>query len=122
MSNVLHANYANITAKHESSILSSLEHRLEVAKAACNLPLIELLEHEKKSTVTAKTARSVEQPSLWHRFVENFVIKAELQVKQINDVQGDIWWYAYDPKTGNCVYADTDSDLRSWIESNYTGK
>ena len=44
--------------------------------------------------------------------------RSELQVQQF--VNGsDAWWYAYDPQAGNWVYADSEAELRIWIEQNY---
>ncbi|MBW4522379.1 MAG: hypothetical protein KME16_22220 [Scytolyngbya sp. HA4215-MV1] len=42
----------------------------------------------------------------------------QLQVCQF--INGsDIWWYAFDPRTGECVYADSEAELRVWIEQHY---
>ncbi len=53
--------------------------------------------------------------------VEAFAHRNELQVRQF--VNGsDMMWYAFDPTTGQCVYADSEAELRLWIEQNYQGK
>ncbi len=53
--------------------------------------------------------------------VEAFAHRNELPVHQF--VNGsDIMWYAFDPTTGQCVYADSEAELRLWIEQNYQGK
>ena len=53
--------------------------------------------------------------------VEMFAHRNELQVHQF--VNGsDVMWYAFDPTTSRCVYADSEAELRIWIEQNYQGK
>jgi hypothetical protein len=39
----------------------------------------------------------------------------QLQVCQFMN-GSDLWWYAFDPRTGDCVYADSEAELRLWIE------
>jgi hypothetical protein len=34
----------------------------------------------------------------------------------------DLWWYTFDPRTGQCIYADSEAELRLWIEQNYQGR
>jgi hypothetical protein len=53
--------------------------------------------------------------------IEAFAHRNELQAHQF--VNGsDMMWYAFDPTTGQCVYADSEAELRIWIEENYQGK
>ncbi len=53
--------------------------------------------------------------------IEGFTHRNDLQVRQF--VNGsDMMWYAFDPTTGQCVYADSEAELRIWIEQNYQGK
>lgn len=44
---------------------------------------------------------------------------AELEVRQIVDRHGQVWWYAYDPMTGVSIRTDSETNLRSWIEQRY---
>lgn len=46
---------------------------------------------------------------------------SELQVRQVVS-DNNVWWYAYNPQTGNSVYADSETELMIWIEENYQGK
>jgi hypothetical protein len=39
----------------------------------------------------------------------------QLQVCQFMN-GSDLWWYAFDPRTGDCVYADSEAELHLWIE------
>jgi hypothetical protein len=111
--------------KHQLNILSSLEHRIKIAKLEQNLQLVDLLEIEKKSIdPTFLQSNAERSPIDWlnrliNGLIDNFVPKTELQIKKLSDTFGNEWWYAYDPKTGKSVYADSDSEMRLWIESNY---
>lgn len=56
----------------------------------------------------------------WRPTVKSFS-SSELEVRQV--VSGNsIWWYAYNPLTGNSVYADSEVELMIWIKENYQGK
>jgi hypothetical protein len=127
--------YTNDIATHQSSMLASLERRLGVAKAACNWQLIELLEVERQEispgSFGAKTLRRnascKESPSsrlqselqdIWHKFIEMCVPKAELQIEQTADSNGNTWWYACNPQTGQSVYSGSEAEMRLWIETN----
>ncbi len=52
--------------------------------------------------------------------VETFAHRNELQVHQFAN-GSDLLWYAFDPMTGNCIYADSEAELRVWIDQNYQG-
>lgn len=124
MANVLHA--PQFLAQHQVNMMTSLAHRLEVARATNNFQLVELLERERQQ-ISAGTSHI---SPLWNGdrlkdFVQS-IIKAiahrsELQVQQF--INGsDRWWYAFDPQTGNSVYADSEAELRLWIRDNYRGR
>ncbi len=46
-----------------------------------------------------------------------FVDCSKPQVHRFS-IGDDVWWYAFDPKQGKSVYADTEEELRIWIEKN----
>jgi len=133
MSNLLQTQCTYMLNIHQLNILASLEHRLEVAKAQQNMQLVALLEIEKrsinpisirfqsvssgKSSINLRPWLITVWQRLGHSFTNNFLPKAELQIQQLSDPAGNQWWYAYDPKTGKSVYADSDTEMRLWIES-----
>lgn len=107
--------------------MASLARRLEVARATHNAQLVELLEQEKRQVVApAPTPERAQSRTSWFHTLRERISKAlfgtpELQACQF--VNGsDHWWYAIDPQTGECVYADSEAELRVWIEQNYRGR
>lgn len=125
MANVLHTNDSQIWHKHQENITASLNHRLEVAKATQNTTLVELLEREQKE-ISGDAADhpfsswSHNLTTLWHDLVTLVTGDARLQVWQSVDERGDRWWCAYNPQTGQSVYADSEAEMRLWIEQNYS--
>lgn len=43
----------------------------------------------------------------------------ELKIWQTRDWQGQIWWHAFDPKTGHSTYVATEDEMRVWLEKRY---
>jgi hypothetical protein len=106
--------------KHLMSMWNSLERRIEVARANQNTELLAMLELEKSAIapyqVTTIAAPANNFGSAWQGLWSLLLPKAEIKVKQICDRAGKQWWYAYNPLTGQAVYADTDNEMRMWIE------
>lgn len=118
---------AKYLAKRQESLLTSLSHRLEVARATRNFELIELLEQEKRQM----TATQAHHNSQWSLFVHFTILKqhltnaiapkSALQVSQF--VNGsDRWWYIFDPRTASYIYADSEAELKLWLKENYQGR
>lgn len=115
--------------KHYSNIVASLNHRLEVAQAANDTQLIALLEREQQAFTKEIAAHELLTPpgvaakpkvsGLWHRAVEWMTGRTRLEVWQTVDQGGDRWWCAYNPQTGESVYADSETEMRLWIEQHY---
>ncbi|MBW4519995.1 MAG: hypothetical protein KME16_09900 [Scytolyngbya sp. HA4215-MV1] len=40
----------------------------------------------------------------------------EPQIRRIFDHQGQAWWHAYDPVTGQAVYLETEEEVQIWLE------
>lgn len=132
MTSVLHSttNNFSVTArgavqhKHHDNVLASLQHRLDVAKAHQDQQLIELLKAEEKQL--AGDVDLAPQPmlhplaDLWESIVDFFRGDSELHVWQTVDRRGERWWCAYDPLTGKTLYTDSETEMRIWIEQNYT--
>ena len=126
MNQALHVPEVQSLTKHRDTLLRLLSRRLEIAKANRNFQLIELLEQEKQQLITEgalpKASRSlIARFNDWvHRQVHAIAHNTELEAFQFKN-GSDLWWYAFDPCTGRCVYADSEAELRLWIETNYTG-
>lgn len=127
MTPVFQANDASTFAKHHENIMRSLSHRIELAQAANDRSLVELLERERQQLNPAFTPMEVVRSSdRWLQALKQGVAKflfgeTELRVYQYYE-GGDAWWYAFDPQTGECVYADSEAELQRWIDDNYCGK
>lgn len=126
---------AKIITNHKTSMLTSLERRLEVAKEIGNFQLVELLEDERQEIFSEDMQAEIlrqyvsckESPfsrlqsgliKFWDGVTQIFAPKAELQIKQIFDQSGNVWWYALNPQTGQSVYCDSENEMRLWIETN----
>jgi hypothetical protein len=44
----------------------------------------------------------------------------ELQVQQQRDRTGNLYWLAYNPKTGKSFASASEVDMRDWIERQYS--
>ncbi|WP_203031953.1 hypothetical protein [Leptolyngbya sp. Cla-17] len=105
--------------------MTSLAERLQRAESANDFRLVQLLEQEKKQI--EQEVHQLEPRSLWLNTLQNWLNrmlfnKNELQVSQFVDGANDQWWYAFDPQSGSCVYADSEAELRLWIKNNYQGR
>ncbi|MBW4473629.1 MAG: hypothetical protein KME45_25120 [Stenomitos rutilans HA7619-LM2] len=106
--------------------MASLAHRLDVARANNNPHLVALLEREEQQVAPQKTTGAVQLHRNWWTTMTQFVANrlfggSELQVCEIVDGR-DRWWVASNPQTGQFVYADSEAELRLWIEENYKGR
>ncbi len=128
MTNLTHYNQTQLWHKHHSNIVESLNHRMEVARAAHNDRLVNLLEQELQQVQEIENSRFPLRRHLtglktrWQSLVRGWSTRSELQVRQIEDASGNRWWQAYNPQTGEMVYADSDTELRLWIKQHYSGK
>ncbi|EKQ70259.1 hypothetical protein OsccyDRAFT_0537 [Leptolyngbyaceae cyanobacterium JSC-12] len=124
MTNILRTSDSQLWHKHQENIATSLKHRLDVARAAENTRLVELLEREQKEISEDTIDRHVSFPqqltSLWDDFMSLITGNSSLEVWQSVDEQGDRWWCAYNPQTGQSVYADSETEMRLWIEQHYS--
>jgi hypothetical protein len=123
----LHIDHDQLLAKHRDNVLASLTRRLEVAKSSNNSQLVALLEQEKQQVDNiAVSHKKLQSPIAWlhalqQHFVDAITPNRELQVSQFMN-GSDLWWYAFDPRTGQCVYADSEAELRLWVKENYQGR
>jgi len=124
MANVLSANDVELWQKHHANVMASLNHRLEVARANQDGRLVALLEQEQKQIAAGERQRfgtlQHHLSDLWDDFLTFVQGKSDLQVWQTIDQQGDRWWCGYNPQTGQSVYTDSETEMRIWIEQNYS--
>jgi hypothetical protein len=102
--------------------MTSLAQRLQRARSANNFRLVQLLEDEKQQLEQEFSPPKARSP--WLTSLQNWLNSilfgnTELQVSQFVDSANDQWWYAFDPQTGRCVYADSEIELRLWIKDHY---
>lgn len=127
MTSTINPNVSQTFAKHQDNMMAALARRIEAAQAVNDLQLMKLLEQERQqiapTTAPHRDRRSLSSrlKAFKQRVAEVLFGGTELQVYQYE--QGsDQWWYAFDPQTGECVYADSEAELRLWIEQNYQGR
>jgi hypothetical protein len=124
MAHSLHYNPYQTDPAHHQSMMDSLQRRWEAAQAKKDKRLLGLLEQEKY-----QLRKEVYHPNAWQALQSGFYSVQKginrilfggstLQVNEF-DVGSDHFWFASDPRTGECVYADSESELRLWIEENY---
>jgi hypothetical protein len=46
--------------------------------------------------------------------------RSELQIIQFSN-DSEAWWYAFNPKTGQQIYAATEEELHRWISAEHQG-
>lgn len=127
MTNAFRANDAEIFAKHRASIAASLAHRLEVARANRNTQLVAALEREQQQLGLVATNYGLstlanQLTQWWTRLTNAIAVHSQLNVQQLQDSSGSLWWFAYDPRTGKTLYAESESDVVKWIEDNRLGQ
>ncbi|MBD2033991.1 hypothetical protein H6F86_00570 [Phormidium sp. FACHB-592] len=125
MTNVLQTHDRRLN-RHQDSIMASLAHRLQVARATNNARLVALLEQEKQQVAPVRSCDVAPSPQSWwlttvQRITQGLFGGASLQVCEVVD-GSDRWWVASDPRTGQVVYADSEAEMRLWIEENYQGR
>ncbi len=122
MANVMHPDTMTLWRKHQASVMASLERRLEIARAKQDQTLIQLLEQEQQQVLgTARQRVGFKQQlvTLWADITAWMRGDSQMQVWQTVDRQGDRWWCAYNPQTGESLYSDSEQEMRIWIEQHY---
>lgn len=118
----------SLTARHRANMVRSLTRRLQAAEARHDAALIAQLRQEERQLVNSTaTASSSFAPghhfrTIWNQFMNTVTHWSDLKVSEFTDSNGQHWWYGYDPITGRAIYAESDNELRSWIETYYAGR
>ncbi|MBD2103346.1 hypothetical protein H6F94_21025 [Leptolyngbya sp. FACHB-261] len=55
----------------------------------------------------------------WQYLLRAIMNRSELQIWQGLDRFGNVCWHIYDPKTGRSLQADSEAEVRTWIEQQY---
>ncbi len=116
----------SLTARHRANMVRSLTRRLQAAEARHDAALVAQLRKEERqlvnSTATASSAPGYRIRVLWKQLMNTVTHWSDLKVSEFTDSNGQRWWYGYDPITGRAIYAESDNELRSWIETYYAGR
>jgi sensor domain CHASE-containing protein len=127
MTHTLKFNTSQIDATHQYNMRASLAYRLEVARSARNIQLIETLEQEQQQLTANVKAQAV------LRVVESHLKAIQRGVRNVfwgDSVRGvgefrcgsDRWWYAVDSNTGEFLYADSEIELHATVEKPNLGR
>lgn len=60
--------------------------------------------------------------NVWRWFVDFIYRQPEPEVWERRDRQGNIYWFAYDPATGQSAYLASEQEVMMWIEQIYYQK
>ncbi|MEL6940553.1 MAG: hypothetical protein AAFO84_15335 [Cyanobacteria bacterium J06598_1] len=106
---------------HQSNVMTSLNHRLAVAKANHNQRLVSALEREYEQLTTLAQPVSVvtQLEKLWMRFATTLSDWSMVHIERTVDSSGQHSWYAYNPQSGQAVVTHSESDMNQWIRTHY---
>ena len=130
MATTLRFNSSALVSKHKENIAASLAHRLEIARNAHNTHLILQLEQEQQAllkdskpalaSALSTVAHGIQTAlSSWSQAIAQ---PQKLSVEKIVGDDGNIWWRAYDYRTGKTLYAEAEWEVIAWIEKNSAGQ
>lgn len=115
--------------KHHANLRANLLHRLAIAEAQHNESLVRLLEQERQQLEQNWSAQpATKNPpfqaftQLGQRVREAIARYFQLRVEQVRDEAGQLWWYAFDPRSGKTLYAEAETEVIRWIEENHLGR
>ena len=120
-------NDPELKLKHLTSMVASLTHRLEVARASHNDQLTATLEREYEQLMIERKAVLLDSSNavkhwlqrLWNSFADTIPSLYQLQIQQTIDTNGHQWWSVYYPKTGQRLVTESEAEMQAWIEKNY---
>jgi hypothetical protein len=120
-------NDPELKLKHLSSMVASLAHRLEIARACHNVQLTALLEREYEQLTVEQQAVSSGSSNamkawfqrLWDSFADTMPSLYQLQITQTIDDNGHECWSVYYPKTGQRLVTESEAEMQIWIKQNY---
>lgn len=72
----------------------------------------------------ASSSQTNVQPSwlsqVWHSLMRAIMVRSEPYVKPIVTRSGQIWWYLYDPMSGQSTYCASEAEARVWLEQRFS--
>ena len=130
MATTLRFNSSALVSKHKENIAASLAHRLEIARSAHNTHLIFQLEQEQQALLKDSKPALVSALSTVVQGIQTTLSSwsqaiaqpQKLSVEKIVGDDGNIWWRAYDYRTGKTLYAEAEWEVIAWIEKNSAGQ
>ena len=128
MTAALYTHSPEIANQHLTNMATSLDHRIDVARANNDSRLLELLLKE-RAELEPVPGQWVNAPKniieklrfLWKKVMHAVEHSNNLNVEKIVDVSGNVWWYAHDPRTGKTLWAESEPEIVKWIEDNNLG-
>lgn len=111
---------------HRANLLSNLNRRIAIAKSQGNEPLVTTLEQEKRQieliwAPVLKLSPLQLMRQFWTELQIGLSTRVQLRVEQVCDEAGRLWWYAFDPRSGKTLYAESENEVICWIEENRLG-
>jgi hypothetical protein len=110
-------------SSHHLGILASIAHRLEVARANQDLWLVAQLEQEQRQFAVRPVSIPDRRPPF--SWLQNWKRRLSAALFEPTDAQmhpfangSDRFWYSRHPITGRWIYADSEAELRLWLEQN----
>lgn len=73
------------------------------------------LDGSDKNTGWSKAWRRIWQVLNQPLFELNYSNSSEPEIRRVTD-GGQIWWYAYDPLTGQSTYLESEEEVQIWLE------
>lgn len=52
-------------------------------------------------------------------FAQGVTAISEPEIRQVADHQGQVWWCAYDPRTGRRTYLESEEEVQIWLEQRF---
>lgn len=114
----------SIIVNRLSSIWRSLTHKM--VDKLTHSEQVELL--ERCVTFDWHSVESNGKSSFWYNlwivlnqplFAWTLNCSQEPKIQQILDQDGHLWWYAFDPLTGQTTYLESEADVQSWLEERF---
>jgi hypothetical protein len=108
--------------KHVESMMVSLAHRLEVARATNNSHLVKLLEQEQQQIADSTPAIKSSDQKHFLNWIEDFkqavtaLFRSSKPKIHYFSNGNDRWWYTIDPETGRYIYAESEAELQLWLK------
>lgn len=109
---------------HQSHLLVSLSHRLEVARESNNPSLIAALEHEYEQLNSFTQPTSLESwfQKQWTQFATTLSDWSTVHIEKGVDEAGQQYWYAYNPQAQQAFSTHSETEMHQWIKKTYWEK